>query len=251
MHAQYGLVTLTSTLVHVIFRYVDIWPASGAGLVEIGSGDATPAVVPRLLAVTKGEPTLGAEDAADFREFVRGRFEPLRALAYVTCGDWQAAEDAVAGALAKLYLRWDKVATPDAYARTMVVRAAIHEKRRPWRRERAAGDALPDRPGPDPSAAVDDRMRLTAALSHVPKRQRAVLVLRFLEGLSVEETAEVLGCRPGTVKSQSSRGLDTLRAVLAAEDITLNVNEGNGNVLRHSGRLEVGAGRRAGAAHDD
>jgi RNA polymerase sigma-70 factor (sigma-E family) len=194
---------------------------------------------------------VGAEDAAEFREFVRGRFEPLRALAYVTCGDWQAAEDAVAGALANLYLRWSKVTTPDAYARTMVVRAAIHEKRRPWRRERPVGDALPDVAGPDPSSEVDERLRLAAALRHVPKRQRAVLVLRFLEGLSVEETAEILGCRPGTVKSQSARGLDTLRAVLAAEDITLHTNEGNGNVLRDRGRLEIGAGRGAGAAHDD
>jgi RNA polymerase sigma-70 factor (sigma-E family) len=194
---------------------------------------------------------LGAEDADDFREFVRGRFEPLRALAYVTCGDWQAAEDAVAGALARLYLRWGKVTAPDAYARTMVVRAAIHEKRRPWRRERAVGDALPDVPGRDPSKDVDERMRLTAALKHVPRRQRAVLVLRFLEGLSVEETAEVLGCRPGTVKSQSARGLDRLRAVLAAEDITLRANEGKTNVLRHPGRVEVGAGRGTGAAHHD
>lgn len=194
---------------------------------------------------------MGADEADEFREFVRGRFEPLRALAYVTCGDWQAAEDAVAGALAKLYLRWGRVTAPDAYARTMVVRAAIHEKRRPWRRERAAGDAMPDVAGPDPSREVDERLRLTVALSHVPKRQRAVLVLRFLEGLSVEETAEILGCRPGTVKSQCSRGLDTLRAVLAAEDITLHANEGNIHVLRHSGRVEVGAGRRAGASHDD
>jgi RNA polymerase sigma-70 factor (sigma-E family) len=193
-----------------------------------------------------------AESADDFREFVRGRFEPLRALAYVTCGDWQAAEDAVAGALAKLYLRWGRVAAPDAYARTMVVRAAIHEKRRPWRRERSAGDALPDVAGPDHAGDVDERLRLRAALSHVPKRQRAVLVLRFLEGLSVEETAEVLGCRPGTVKSQSSRGLDTLRSVLAAEDITLRGEEGNdSNVLRHSGRVEVGAGRGADTANDD
>jgi len=194
---------------------------------------------------------LAAGDAGDFREFVRGRFEPLRALAYVTCGDWQAAEDAVAGALANLYLRWDKVSAPDAYARTMVVRAAIHEKRRPWRRERAAGDALPDVAGADPATGIDERLRLTAALRKVPKRQRAVLVLRFLEGLSVEETAEVLGCRPGTVKSQSARGLDTLRAVLAAEDITLRAHEGNRIVLRHSGSVEIGAGRGARAAHDD
>jgi RNA polymerase sigma-70 factor (sigma-E family) len=194
---------------------------------------------------------LEAEDADEFREFVRVRFESLRALAFVTCGDWQAAEDAVAGALAKLYLRWSKVTTPEVYARTMVVRAAINEKRRPWRRERAVGDALPDIGGHDPSHEIDERLRLTAALRHVPKRQRAVLVLRFLEGLSVEETAEVLGCRPGTVKSQSARGLDTLRTVLAAEDITLRTNEGNTNVLRHSGPVEVGAAGGARAAHDD
>ena len=193
---------------------------------------------------------MDAEDIESFREFVRVRFEPLRALAYVTCGDWQTAEDAVAGALAKLYLRWHKVTSPDAYARTMVVRAAIGEKRRPWRREHSAGDALPDVPGPDPSGNVDERLRLRAALRQVPPRQRAVLVLRFLEGLSVEETAEILGCRTGTVKSQSARGLDTLRAVLAAEDITIREEEGNDHVLSRPGRIGIGAASGAGAAHD-
>ncbi len=192
-----------------------------------------------------------ADDDDGFRDFVRSRFEPLRALAYVTCGDWQTAEDAVSGALARLYLRWAKVTSPDAYARTMVVRAAIEEKRRPWRRERSAGDALPDVAGPDPGGNVDERLRLRAALRHVPPRQRAVLVLRFLEGLSVEETAEVLGCRAGTVKSQSARGLDTLRAVLAAEDITLHEGEGINHVVSHPGRVEIGAGRRAGTTDHD
>ena len=192
---------------------------------------------------------MDAQDIDSFREFVRVRFEALRALAYATCGDWQTAEDAVAGSLAKLYLRWDRVSSPEAYARTMVVRAAIGEKRRPWRREHSAGDALPDVPGPDLSGNVDERLRLRAALGHVPPRQRAVLVLRFLEGLSVEETAEILGCRTGTVKSQSSRGLETLRAVLAAEDITLREEEGKTHVVSRSGRVGVGAGTGAGPAH--
>lgn len=193
---------------------------------------------------------MDADDIESFREFVRGRFEPLRALAYVTCGDWQIAEDAVSGSLARLYLRWNRVASPDAYARTMVVRAAIGEKRRPWRREHSAGDALPDVAGPDPSGTVDERLRLRAALGHVPPRQRAVLVLRFLEGLTIEETAEILGCRTGTVKSQCARGLTTLRAVLAAEHITLHETEGNDRVVPHPGRVEISAGNRAGAAHD-
>jgi RNA polymerase sigma-70 factor (sigma-E family) len=191
-----------------------------------------------------------AEDIDSFREFVRVRFEPLRALAYVTCGDWQAAEDAVAGSLARLYLRWNRVASPDAYARTMVVRAAVGEKRRPWRRERSAGDALPDVPGADLSAQVDERLWMRAALRHVPPRQRAVLVLRFLEGLSVEETAEALGCRTGTVKSQCARGLGTLRAVLAAEDITLRDGEERDHVVSRPGPAGIGAGAGADAAHD-
>jgi RNA polymerase sigma-70 factor (sigma-E family) len=192
------------------------------------------------------------DDADNFRDFVRNRFEQLRALAFVTCGDWQTAEDATAATLAKLYRRWNKVAIPDAYARTMVVRAAINEKRKPWRRERSFGAELPDATLPDHAGAVDDRLRLHAALSRLPTRQRAVLVLRFLEGLSVEETAEVLKCRPGTVKSQSSRGLATARALLAAQDIELqDEDEGNERGVSHAGRLGVAGGYAAasGAHH--
>ncbi|MGW4942059.1 SigE family RNA polymerase sigma factor [Actinoplanes sp. NPDC004185] len=193
---------------------------------------------------------MDAEDAESFREFVRTNFERLRSLAYVTCGDWQAAEDAVAKTLAKLYPRWKRVAAPDAYARTMVVRAAIHEKRRPWRRERSSSDSMPEVALADHAGHVDERLRLRAALSRVPVRQRAVLALRFLEGLSVESTAEVLKCRPGTVKSQSARGLATLRTLLAAEDITMYEEEGQDRVIPHRGRLEVGAGSTTAAAHD-
>jgi RNA polymerase sigma-70 factor (sigma-E family) len=191
------------------------------------------------------------EDADDFREFVRSHFDRLRALAYVTCGDWQTAEDAVAGTFAKLYPRWTKVAAPDAYARTMVVRAAIREKRRPWRREHSSGDTMPEVALPDHAGDVDERLRLHAALARVPTRQRAVLVLRFLEGLSVEETAEVLKCRPGTVKSQSARGLDTLRTVLSAHDITLYDDEGDERALPHRGRPGIGSERPAAAGAYD
>ena len=175
---------------------------------------------------------MDAESEAGFREFVGARFQPLRALAYVTCGDWQAAEDAVSGALSRLYLRWDRVASPEAYARRAVIRAAIGEKRRPWRREHLAGEAFPEMTTPDPAVEVDERLRMRAALRRVPPRQRAALVLRFLEGLSVEATAEALGCSPGTVKSQTSRGLDTLRTALSAE-IT---EKGADHAVSHRGR---------------
>src|SRR5215468_10165088 len=82
----------------------------------------------------------------------------LRNLAYVTCGDWHAAEDAVANALAKLYPRWGRLERPDLYARTMVFRAAIDETRRPWRRrERSVGDTMPDVAQADPTGASDER----------------------------------------------------------------------------------------------
>ncbi len=161
-----------------------------------------------------------SDDENGFRDFVASRMGALRNLAYVTCGDWYAAEDAVANALAKLYPRWGRLERPDLYAQTMVFRAAIDETRRPWwRRERSAGDALPDVAQSDPSAASDERLRVRAALRAVPVRQRAVLVLRFYVGMTAEEAAEVLGVRPATVRSQTARGLAKLRDVLAAENV--------------------------------
>ena len=155
----------------------------------------------------------------EFSAFVAAQMEPLRGLAYLTCGDWQAAEDAVLIALAKLYVKWRRIDNPGSYARTAVVRAAIDETRRPWwRRERAQSNAMPDRPVlRDDTNAVDERLRIRAALQKIPARLRAVLTLRYLEGLSIQETAEALGCPEGTVKSYTSRGLEALRTAMGAE----------------------------------
>jgi len=187
-----------------------------------------------------GSGLLKQDDQDGFREFVAARLTSLRSLAYVTCGDWYSAEDAVANTLAKLYPRWSKLDRPDLYAQTMVFRAAIDETRRPWwRRERPAGDALPEMAQADPADTTDERIRVRAALMAVPPRQRAVLFLRYYQGLSVEEAAAVLGCAAGTVKSQTQHGLAKLRAVLAdrielvdeppdrrpASDATTNIGE--------------------------
>jgi RNA polymerase sigma-70 factor (sigma-E family) len=155
----------------------------------------------------------------EFRDFVTAQMEPLRGLAYLTCGDWQSAEDATLAVLAKLYVKWRKVDNHASYARTAVVRAAIDETRRPWwRREHSQSHAMPDRPHPDDSThAVDERLRMREALQQLSPRLRAVLTLRYLEGLSVHDTAEALRCPEGTVKSYTSRGLDALRQVLGAE----------------------------------
>jgi RNA polymerase sigma-70 factor (sigma-E family) len=156
---------------------------------------------------------------AEFREFVAARMEPLRGLAYLTCGDWQVAEDAVLSALARLYAKWNRVDNPEAYARTAVVRAAIDETRRPWwRREQSRSHAMPDSALPDDATgAIDERLRLRQALDGLPARQRAVLVLRFLEGLSVQQTAVALKCPEGTVKVYTARGLGALRQILGHE----------------------------------
>ncbi|MBB2941391.1 SigE family RNA polymerase sigma factor [Actinoplanes sp. CA-015351] len=169
---------------------------------------------------------MNAEEEEGFRQFVAAQLGPLRKLAYLTCGNWHTAEDAVATALAKLYPRWRKLDRPDLYAKTMVYRAAVDETRRPWRRERSAGDAMPDVAlRDDPAAATDERLRVQVALRAVPRKQRAALILRYYLGLSLEETAGVLGVSVGTAKSQTSRGLSRLREILVAEKIDLQVAE--------------------------
>jgi RNA polymerase sigma-70 factor (sigma-E family) len=141
--------------------------------------------------------------------------DQLRRTAYLLCGDWHTADDLVSTALVKLLRHWRRVSTMDnidAYARRTLLRAWLDERRRPWRREQPWA-VLPDSAS-TPGHDVADRMALLTLLNELPARRRAVLVLRFFCDLSVEETAEALGCTAGTVKSQTARALDTLRARL-------------------------------------
>src|SRR5688500_9144554 len=106
----------------------------------------------------------GAEEA-EFREYVAARSLSLRRTAYLLCGDWHRAEDLVQSALTSLYLSWSRVRDPgsvDAYVRAILVRRAIDESRRPWRRERVGAD-LPDEPVPE-GFAVEDRWLVRDAL---------------------------------------------------------------------------------------
>jgi RNA polymerase sigma-70 factor (sigma-E family) len=150
----------------------------------------------------------------EFLTFIRVRMERWRRAAYLLCHDWHTADDLVGTVVAKLYEHWRRVSAadnPDAYAQRVLTRAWIDERRRPWRRERPA-DALPDR-GWTQSDRVGDRADLIGLLSQLGRKQRAVVVLRFYFDRSVEETAELLGISAGTVKSQSARALEALRAL--------------------------------------
>jgi RNA polymerase sigma-70 factor (sigma-E family) len=164
---------------------------------------------------------LSRRDEEQFREFVSAQMSGLRRLAYATCRDWHAAEDAVQVALPKLYANWTHVDNPQRYAARAVVNAATDEVRRPWRRREEPVDQEILRnhsgPVPDHGETHAERSRLVEALRQVPAGQRTVLMLRFYRDFSVDEVAAILCRSSGTVKSQTARGLETLRRSLSAD----------------------------------
>jgi RNA polymerase sigma-70 factor (sigma-E family) len=151
----------------------------------------------------------------EFGEFVDARALVMRRTAYLLCGDWHRAEDIVQTALIKLYVAWSRVRkdSVDAYARKVLVRTAIDEGRRGFFQRERSVDAVPEHPVTDDSADFDLRLALDA----LPPGQRAVVVLRYWEDLSVTETARILGRTEGTVKSQAAKGLAALRDLLEDE----------------------------------
>ncbi|GAA0952873.1 SigE family RNA polymerase sigma factor [Kribbella koreensis] len=153
----------------------------------------------------------------DYVEFVVASSTTLRRTAYLVCGDWHRADDVVQDALYKLYLSWSKVdrgGNPLAYARRIVINAALDIGRRPWRRE-VSTDSPPEYARNDDTADVyAERDEVLSALLQLAPRQRACIVLRYYEDLSIEQTAEILDCTQGTVKSQAARGLETLRQTI-------------------------------------
>jgi RNA polymerase sigma-70 factor (sigma-E family) len=151
---------------------------------------------------------------ADFAAYMRARQPALLRTAFLLTGDAHTAEDVVATALAKLYLSWDKVRdreSVDGYVRRIIANETTSLWRRPWRRREVAADVLPEHGRSD---SYDDGRAAAVwrAVSSLPPRQRAVVVLRYYEELSEAEIAHVLGISPGTVKSQASRALAALRA---------------------------------------
>ena len=150
---------------------------------------------------------------AEFAEYMHARQAALLRTAYLLTGDRHSAEDLVQTSLAKLYLAWDKVhdrGALDGYVRRIMVNENNSTWRRAWKRREFASETVPETQAVD---AYDDGARgaLWDLVQTLPKRARAVVVLRYYEELSEAETAEILGISVGTVKSQASRALATLR----------------------------------------
>ncbi|MEN3267626.1 sigma-70 family RNA polymerase sigma factor [Pseudonocardia sp.] len=155
-----------------------------------------------------------SERDREFSAFVSAQRAVLvRLAALLLTGDRATAEDVVQTALTRLYVTWPKVRpdTLNAYARRSVVNAVIDDRRKLFRRRERSQAELPDVTTVE-SRDVD-QTAVIALLSTLPARMRAAVVLRYIEGLNAAETADALGCSEGTVRSQSARGLERLRAV--------------------------------------
>jgi RNA polymerase sigma-70 factor (sigma-E family) len=186
-----------------------------------------------------------AED--DFRAFVHGAYRRLLRTGYLLTGDPHRAEDLAQETLAKVALAWHRISRADAvdaYVRRVMVNTCTSLWRRRRWRERPTGEP-PDRPGPDPYAGSDERDRLRRALTALPARQRAAVVLRHYEDLTEGQAATALGCSVGTVKSLTSRGLARLRTELTGG--------GSGDPPRElagvGSRVDLSSTRAPAAAH--
>ncbi len=165
-----------------------------------------------------GHPEMDAREA-DYAQFVRSRTHALLRSAYLLTGDQHLAEDLVQEALARTHRAWPRLERPanaEAYARKVMYHAQVSIWRRPRVAEVLPGELDPDRAAgaDDPAEAAAQRVTLRRALLTLSARQRAVIVLRFFEDRTETEAAQLLGVSVSTVKTQTGRALDRLRAVL-------------------------------------
>ncbi|MFD0783666.1 SigE family RNA polymerase sigma factor [Micromonospora azadirachtae] len=167
----------------------------------------------------------GTDD--EFTAFVNERGDMLLRIAYALAGNQHGAEDLLQNALAKAYARWPRIrGDAEPYVRRILYHDQVSGWRRRSRRPEVPVAVLPERTtGADSGDQTDLRLLLRDALRTLPPRQRAVLTLRYLEDLTVEQTATALGCGTGTVASQTSRALAKLRRLVPAlDDVVSEVN---------------------------
>jgi RNA polymerase sigma-70 factor (sigma-E family) len=154
-----------------------------------------------------------------FEEFAAARLPAVLRFAGVLTADRALAEDVVQEVLIRANKRWDQLDRldhPELYVRKMIVNEYLSWRRRSWRLQpKGSADEVDDRVIPDHAGQYAERDALLAELRKLPRRQRAVLVLRYYQGLSDTEIADVLGCTPGTVRGYASRALAALRVELS------------------------------------
>ena len=155
----------------------------------------------------------------DFASYVAARRPALLRWARAVAGDPHSAEDLLQDSLVRVLPRWESLrerAAADAYVRRTISRQYVSRQRQPWRRDEVASAHLPETvPDVGPGPVADPPGRLWDLVLALPPQQRAAVALRYYEQLSVAETAAVLGCSPGTVKSNTSRGIAALRRLAA------------------------------------
>jgi RNA polymerase sigma-70 factor (sigma-E family) len=155
---------------------------------------------------------MGDERRRDYAEYVTARLPTLHRTAYLLCGDRHRADDIVQAAITSLYVNWNRASRADnldAYVHRILVRKFVDERRLRWSRVLLMW-RLPE-PAPADADPVEERDAVVAALRRLPRGQRTVLVLRYFCDLSVEASAQVMGCSTGNVKSQTARALAALR----------------------------------------
>lgn len=168
---------------------------------------------------------MDADEERSFREFVAARSAALMRLGFLlTGGDQHAAEDLLQAALARVVGRWSGITDPEAYVRRTMYRQQVSWWRTArWNRETTVA-GVPETPAPDELGRADLKLALRAALARLTPRQRAVLVLRYVEDLPEAEVARMLGCSVGTVRSTAYRSLARLREVapelVALQEVT-------------------------------
>jgi RNA polymerase sigma-70 factor (sigma-E family) len=155
-----------------------------------------------------------------FEEFARARLPAVLAFATVLTGQRATAEDLAQEVLIRAHARWgqiDKMDRPELYVRKMVLNEFLSWRRRSWRLV-LAGEAAPHSDAaPDHASEYAEHMAMLAEIGRLPRRQRAVLVLRYYEDRNDAEIAELLGCAPSSVRAYASRALATLRIEMRPE----------------------------------
>jgi len=155
------------------------------------------------------------EVRGDFAAYVRARQRAFVRFAWLLTGDAYEAEDLVQSAFAKVYRRWDHIqGSPDAYVRRSIVNEHASWWRRTWRHREVVDGPLVELLDPPAGGVEGHDAELWTRVAGLPRQQRAVVVLRYYEDLTEAQTAQVLGCTVGTVKSHTSRALGALRVTM-------------------------------------